>query len=97
LQGIEAVVSASSDASGLLAGELEEFIMRAWLNVFILALVALTRGVPVAAQAQLGTGAIAGVILDSRDAAVPGARVRVIHAPQIKSLKFGNHEPTSDP
>jgi hypothetical protein len=53
--------------------------MRVWLSVIILALVALMRVVPAAAQAQLGTGAIAGVILDTSDAAVPGARVTVIN------------------
>ena len=53
--------------------------MRVRLAIIVFALAALTRGVPAAAQAQLGTGAIAGVILDTSDAAVPGARVTVIN------------------
>ena len=51
--------------------------MRVRLTVIVFCLVALMRGLPAAAQAQLGTGAIAGVVLDASAAAVPGARVTV--------------------
>jgi hypothetical protein len=51
--------------------------MRVRFTVVVFCLLALTRGVPAAAQAQLGTGAIAGVVLDASAAAVPGARVTV--------------------
>src|SRR5262245_42617798 len=52
-------------------------MVRLALSVFVSALAVAT---PAFAQSQLGTGAIAGVVLDSSDAVVADARVTVTNA-----------------